>query len=99
MVLLPLLISKRRADVVSPLYVGFFPGSLGFGPKEPWGKCHPATLQIKAKERSTSALLWDRRAFLSCCCQHWLLSLWVVIKGSQIISEPLVVIGGRARIG
>lgn len=59
--------------------------------------CHASN---KSKEeRSTSVLLWERRGFPSCCCQHWLLSLWVVIKGSQIILEPLVMIGGRAGIG
>lgn len=37
--------------LVSPSYVVFFTGSLGLGPKELWGKCHPATLQIKARKR------------------------------------------------
>lgn len=46
-------LSKLCADVgvVSPSYVVFFTGSLGLGPKELWGKCHPATLQIKARKR------------------------------------------------
>lgn len=74
----------------------FFTGSLGHAPRDLWGKCHPASNTSK-EERSALVLLGERREFPSRCCHQCFSSLWVVINGSLIILEPLVLMGGQGR--
>lgn len=84
--LLPLLLSYIQSFQnsvqmsVFPSYVVFFTGSLGCCPKELWGKCHPATLQIKARKREAHQYCCGRgedsypaAASIGYCLSGWLL--------------------------
>lgn len=60
--------------------------------QELWGECYPATLQMRARRGAHQCCCGRGEDSPPCCC-----CLCVVIKGSRVILEPLVMRGGRAR--
>lgn len=81
-------LSKLHADVsLSSVCVPvFFTGSLGFGPKELWGKCHPATLQMKAKRGARQHCCGGQDSHPTAASTGYCLSGWL-LRGHRLFES------------